>query len=59
MKDPIMAEIRRIRNGLNRMIRKDPSRFEAELQAIREQYKDRLVRLAPRSPRKSAKQHPQ
>jgi hypothetical protein len=42
MKDPIMAELRRIRNGLNKMIRENPAQFEAEIQAIREQCKDRL-----------------
>ncbi len=42
MKDPIMAELRKVRNSLNKMIREDPARFEAEIQAIREQCKDRL-----------------
>jgi hypothetical protein len=48
MKDPFVAEIRKIRNKLNRLIEKHPEQFEARMQAIREQYKDRLVRLGPR-----------
>ncbi len=40
--DPIMAELRRIRNGLNKMIRENPEQFQAEIRAICEQNKHRL-----------------
>jgi hypothetical protein len=57
MKDPIMAELRRVRNGLNKMIRENPAQFNAEIRAICEQHKDRLVefrngRIRKVSPRK-------
>jgi ElaB/YqjD/DUF883 family membrane-anchored ribosome-binding protein len=48
MKNPFVEEIRKIRAKLNKMLRENPKQYEARIQAIREQYKDRLVRFPPK-----------
>jgi hypothetical protein len=48
MRDPFIAEIRRIRKQINRLIETNPEQHKRELEAIRERYKDQIVYLGPR-----------
>jgi len=54
MRDPFIAEIRKIRSKMYKEFEKDPDAFWARIKAIEEKHKDRLVRLKPRRLSKSA-----
>ncbi len=54
MKDKIVEEIRNVRKKMDRVIEKDPKKFQNEIAAIQNKYRDRLVTLGPRFKKKNA-----
>jgi hypothetical protein len=48
VRDPFVAEIRRIRRDIDKLIETDPKRHKADLKAIQEEFKERLLYLRPR-----------
>jgi hypothetical protein len=45
MRDPIIAEVRRVRRKLDKLYEEHPEEFRARLKATEEKYKDLLVDL--------------